>query len=342
MFGIFERVRRRIVDWCVNRREIAIGDLHKYHSPVGCEIYNGDELKFIERTSIADVFVRTDRGYSRIKHSMKTVPYDVWELQTTTHMLLAADDHIVIGAAGAELAIRTLKVGDVISTDIGPEAVISVKRLERPAECMYDLHIEDDRHLYYTGGILSHNSTVSAMYLLWFAMFNEDKTILIASNKNKGAMEMISRIRFAYEELPLWLKPGVMDDMWNKHAVGFDNGSRIESTATTESSGRGMSISCVAGNTPITIRNKKTGLVEEITIAELAERLDEDPIMIVGFSNQISTSEESMVENEQDVPRSNYELDDGPLTGEQYVTIREASKASDLPPDRFTRSLFSD
>lgn len=86
-------------------------------------------------------------------------------------------------------------------------------------------------------------STVSAIYLLWFAMFNDDKTILIASNKNKGAMEMIARIRFAYEELPAWLKPGVMDDLWNKHAVGFDNGSKIESTATTENSGRGMSIS---------------------------------------------------------------------------------------------------
>lgn len=86
-------------------------------------------------------------------------------------------------------------------------------------------------------------STVSAIFLLWFAMFHKDKTILIASNKNKGAMEMIQRIRFAYEELPVWLKPGVQDDLWNKHAAGFDNGSRIESTATTESSGRGMAIS---------------------------------------------------------------------------------------------------
>lgn len=212
----------------------------------------------------------------------------------------------------------------------------------KPMKCIM-VDNKDHTYLVTRSLIKTHNSTVSAMYLLWFAMFNEDKTILIASNKNKGAMEMISRIRFAYEELPLWLKPGVMDDMWNKHAVGFDNGSRIESTATTESSGRGMSISCVAGNTPITVRNKKTGLVEEITIAELAERLDEDPIMIVGFSNQILTNEdESMVENERDVPRSNYELDDGPLTSEQYAAIREASKVSDLPPERITRSLFSD
>jgi len=86
-------------------------------------------------------------------------------------------------------------------------------------------------------------SATSAIYLLWYAMFHDDKTILIASNKNAGAMEMIYRIQYAYEELPSWLKPGVTEDGWNKHAIGFDNGSRIISTATSEDSGRGMAIS---------------------------------------------------------------------------------------------------
>jgi len=86
-------------------------------------------------------------------------------------------------------------------------------------------------------------SVTSAAYLLWFAMFHFDKTILIASNKNANAMEMILRIRFAYENLPFWIKPGVKDDGWNKHEIGFDNGSRIVSTATSEDSGRGMAIS---------------------------------------------------------------------------------------------------
>jgi hypothetical protein len=86
-------------------------------------------------------------------------------------------------------------------------------------------------------------SVCSAAYLLWYAMFHFDKTILIASNKNSNAMEMILRIRFAYESLPHWLKPGILEDGWNKHEIGFDNGSRIVSTATSEDSGRGMSIS---------------------------------------------------------------------------------------------------
>ena len=86
-------------------------------------------------------------------------------------------------------------------------------------------------------------SITSAIYLLWFACFNFDKKILIASNKNKGAMEMIRRIRYAYLNLPLWLKPGVAEDGWNMHTIAFDNESRIDSTATSEDSGRGESIS---------------------------------------------------------------------------------------------------
>lgn len=86
-------------------------------------------------------------------------------------------------------------------------------------------------------------SQVSAAYLLWYAMFKFEKTILIASNKNDNAMEMIHRIKFMYEHMPHWIKPGLTDDGWNKHNVGFDNGSRIISTATSENSGRGLSIS---------------------------------------------------------------------------------------------------
>lgn len=86
-------------------------------------------------------------------------------------------------------------------------------------------------------------SQTSAAFLLWFATFNFDKTVLIASNKNDNAMEMIHRIRFMYERMPHWLKAGVNEDGWNKHSIGFDNGSRIYSTATSENSGRGMAIS---------------------------------------------------------------------------------------------------
>lgn len=86
-------------------------------------------------------------------------------------------------------------------------------------------------------------SWIAGAFLLWFAMFKFEKTVLIASNKNDNAMEMINRVRFMYERLPHWLKPGLTDDGWNKHSVGFDNGSRVISQATSENTGRGLSIS---------------------------------------------------------------------------------------------------
>lgn len=88
-------------------------------------------------------------------------------------------------------------------------------------------------------------SWVCGAYLMWYAMFHFEKTVLIASNKNSNAMEMIHRIRFMYEKLPHWIKPGLTEDGWNKHNVGFDTGSRIISQATTEDTGRGLSISLV-------------------------------------------------------------------------------------------------
>lgn len=89
----------------------------------------------------------------------------------------------------------------------------------------------------------SGKSESSCAYLFWFSIFRKDKTILIASNKHKNSRAMITRIKYMYEHLPMWLKPGVKDDGWNALSLKFDNGCRIESDATSETTGRGGSFS---------------------------------------------------------------------------------------------------
>jgi hypothetical protein len=79
-----------------------------------------------------------------------------------------------------------------------------------------------------------------AMYLLWYAMFHKDSLLLIASKNQGHALEIASRVRFAYEELPSWIKCGLK--YYNRHNIEFDNGSRIISEATTEKTGRGLAI----------------------------------------------------------------------------------------------------
>jgi len=109
----------------------------------------------------------------------------------------------------------------------------------------YQEDLVDTYHNYrYSIALVSRQmgkSTAAAGYLLWYAMFVPDQTILIAAHKYSGASEIMSRIRFAYETLPDYIRAGVTS--YNKGSMEFDNGSRIIAQSTTENTGRGLSIS---------------------------------------------------------------------------------------------------
>ena len=83
-------------------------------------------------------------------------------------------------------------------------------------------------------------TTSAGGYLLWYAMFKPDSTILIAAHKYTGAQEIMQRIRYAYELCPDFIRAGATS--YNKGSIEFENGSRIVSQTTTETTGRGMSI----------------------------------------------------------------------------------------------------
>lgn len=87
----------------------------------------------------------------------------------------------------------------------------------------------------------SGKTTTAAGFLLWYAMFNPDVTILIAAHKFKAASEIMVKIKYAYEELPNHIRPGVVE--YNVQSIKFDNNSRILANTTTPDSGRGMAIS---------------------------------------------------------------------------------------------------
>lgn len=108
-----------------------------------------------------------------------------------------------------------------------------------PVRC---LQVDNADHMFLWGETLipTHNTTCAAAYLLWKAMFNPDTTILITANKMLQALEIMDRIRYAYENLPNHIRAGVTE--YNKGSIAFDNGSRIVSRATTSDAGRGLSI----------------------------------------------------------------------------------------------------
>jgi hypothetical protein len=89
----------------------------------------------------------------------------------------------------------------------------------------------------------SGKTTTVASCLLYYCIFNEDKTIGIISLKKSGAIEVLDRIKTMYLNLPTWLKPAVKK--WNNGSIKFVNGCRLIAAATTISSLRGKSLSCI-------------------------------------------------------------------------------------------------
>lgn len=275
MLTIFNKPSATLLNWCLSPTQQSIGELWSNQSQYPVEIIDSTtgELKFTEQSAPTDLFVLTPTGFQPVKHIHKTIPYDVWELRVQDcEPLLCADTHIVLNADGIERYVKDLQVGELINTQFGPKPVIGCSLSTLPSSTMFDLELVDANHVYYTNNILSHNSETSCAYLFWFSIFNKDKTVLITSNKHKNSSEMISRIKYMYESLPDFLKPGVTDDGWNKLSLKFETGSRIISDATSETTGRGGSFSilyCLGGGTTVTVRNKNTGEVSVVSLQEL-------------------------------------------------------------------------
>ena len=49
-------------------------------------------------------------------------------------------------------------------------------------------------------------STLSAGYSLWLMTFHKDKNILCIATKQETAKNMVTKVKFMYENLPSWLK----------------------------------------------------------------------------------------------------------------------------------------
>jgi hypothetical protein len=234
--------------------------------------------KFIESRKVSDYEIWTDEGWVDIQEVHKTIKFDVWVVETENFEIQCADEHIVIGENREEIYVKDLKIGDKIITENGAERVIRVERLDVEPEHMYDLSIDSENHTFFSNGILSHNSTLATIFMLWVAIFQDDQRILLVANKESTAKEIFRRIRVAYEGLPNWLKAPVT--YYGLESLELQNGSRISITTTTGTAGRGSSanllfvdemdfIECVGGDTKIKIKNKNTHEDKEAQISEI-------------------------------------------------------------------------
>ena len=84
-------------------------------------------------------------------------------------------------------------------------------------------------------------TTISTIYILWFILFHEEKTVAVLANREKTAIEILKRIKEAFQNLPLWLQQGIDTD-WSKTEILLENKSRIVAGSTASSAIRGYVI----------------------------------------------------------------------------------------------------
>jgi hypothetical protein len=101
--------------------------------------------------------------------------------------------------------------------------------------------INDNRRVIVKAGRQVGKTTIIVGYILWYILFNQDKTVAILANKASTSREILARIKLAYEALPMWIQQGVK--VWNKGDIELENGCRVLANSTASSAIRGFSIS---------------------------------------------------------------------------------------------------
>jgi hypothetical protein len=86
---------------------------------------------------------------------------------------------------------------------------------------------------------MGKSQTVAA-YILWYTLFNNNKTVAILAYKSDAAMEILSRYQLMYENVPIWMQQGIKT--WNKGDVELENGSSVFTAATSSAGIRGKSV----------------------------------------------------------------------------------------------------
>jgi hypothetical protein len=84
----------------------------------------------------------------------------------------------------------------------------------------------------------SGKTTTITIFALWLVCFQSDKRVTIVANKESTAKEIFSRIKMAYEQLPIYLKPNIKS--WRKDGFNLGNDSAITISTTSSSGPRGV------------------------------------------------------------------------------------------------------
>lgn len=158
----------------------------------------------------------------------KNIPLANNQFEWTDEMLLELD-------ACTNNIIEFSKKFTIVHPDLGKHQIKVRDYQERILKML-----EKNRFGLVLSGRQSGKTTVVTIYALHNLCFKNDQRVLIVANKEDTAIEILKRIRMAYEGLPNHLKPGIVN--YSKTSIDLENGSSCTISSTSSSSGRGTSV----------------------------------------------------------------------------------------------------
>ena len=136
-------------------------------------------------------------------------------------------------------------------TDKGMETVelreFQEKVIKTVTDEVYLEDIEDagpkNRNVIWMAARQSGKTTTVSAFLSWMLIFHAYRNILVVANKEDTAIEIVDKITKIFKGLPYFLKPGCIN--FGKTGLSLENGSRILSSATTNTASIGFTIHCI-------------------------------------------------------------------------------------------------
>lgn len=166
-----------------------------------------------------------DRGYNGNPLLKKARKQLNWTPEQLQEWMKCAQDPIYFAE----------KYYKIVSLD---EGFITIKLFEFQKDIIRA--INDHRRVAVNTSRQAGKTTIAAVIILHYVLFNEHKRVALLANKGDSAREILERIKQAYEALPDWLQQGVVT--WNKGSISLENGCSVIATATSSSAIRGKSV----------------------------------------------------------------------------------------------------
>jgi len=206
------------------------------------EYKNYDESeKIVKSIKLPDGYkIKTDNGFQPISHIHQTKRFQKFRIETESGKWFeGADKHIFFDEDMCEVFLDELSIGDLIQTEDGVECVTFIKSYNNILG-MYDITVDDDNHRFYSNGILSHNTIMTALTLLHYTCFNIEKNVLLVANKGDTSKEVMQKMKEIYVRLPFFMQPGI--ENWAVNSISFDNDCYVQAIATTSTPAIGFTI----------------------------------------------------------------------------------------------------